>query len=153
MNIGHAARATGISTKMIRYYESIGLISPAHRSEAGYRVYTDDDIHSLRFINRARDLGFSVEQMRDLLALWRDGSRASADVKTLALEHAATLEERARSLQAMSRTLKLLADDCQGDDRPECPIIEEFAVAPPPRELRKRQPRFGVAGGQYAPAR
>lgn len=153
MNIGHAARATGISTKMIRYYESIGLISPAHRSEAGYRVYTDDDIHALRFINRARDLGFSVEQMRELLALWRDGSRVSADVKTLALEHAATLEEKARSLQAMSQTLKLLADDCHGDDRPECPIIEEFAVAPPPRELKKRQPRFGVAGGQYALAR
>lgn len=153
MNIGHAAKATGISTKMIRYYESIGLISPAHRSEAGYRVYTDHDIHALRFINRARDLGFSVEQMRDLLALWSDRSRASADVKVLALAHAAMLEEKAQSLQAMSRTLKQLADNCHGDERPDCPIIEEFAVAPPPRELKKRQSRFGVAAQVYSPAR
>ncbi|MBD8065109.1 Cu(I)-responsive transcriptional regulator [Devosia sp. PTR5] len=146
MNIGHAAKATGISTKMIRYYETIGLITPAHRSDAGYRVYTDHDIHALRFINRARDLGFSVEQMRDLLALWRDRSRASADVKSIALEHVARLNEKALALQAMSRTLEHLAENCHGDDRPDCPIIEEFSVSPAPKILTKRKPRFGVAG-------
>ena len=146
MNIGHAAKATGISTKMIRYYETIGLITPAHRSDAGYRVYTDHDIHALRFINRARDLGFSVEQMRDLLALWRDRSRASADVKSIALEHVAKLKEKALALEAMSRTLEHLAENCHGDDRPDCPIIEEFSVSPAPKLLIRRKPRFGVAG-------
>ena len=146
MNIGQASKTTGISTKMIRYYESIGLISNALRTEAGYRVYADNDIHALRFINRARDLGFSVEQMRDLLALWRDRSRASADVKAIATEHIKALEEKARALQEMSRTLKHLAANCHGDDRPDCPIIEEFAlpsVAPAPA---KRSPRFGATG-------
>jgi MerR family copper efflux transcriptional regulator len=146
MNIGEASKATGISTKMIRYYEAIGLISNALRTEAGYRVYSDNEIHALRFISRARDLGFSVEQMRDLLALWRDRSRASADVKSIALEHVKALEEKARALQAMSQTLKHLAAHCHGDDRPDCPIIEEFAEAAAAPQPKKRKPRFGVTG-------
>lgn len=129
MNIGQAAKASGVSAKMIRYYESIGLLAPAHRSEAGYRVYRDHDIHALRFIARARGLGFSVDQMRDLLALWRDRDRASADVKAIALAHVEVLEEKARALQQMSETLKHLAAHCHGDERPDCPIIDDFAQA------------------------
>lgn len=145
MNIGEASKASGVSTKMIRYYESIGLIKAPLRTESGYRVYSDTEVHSLRFIGQARDLGFSVEQMSDLLALWRDRSRASADVKAIALEHIEALEAKARALQAMSDTLRHLAEHCQGDDRPECPIIEGFAAAGPPAS-KKRRPRFGVTG-------
>jgi Cu(I)-responsive transcriptional regulator len=145
MNIGQASKASGISTKMIRYYESIDLISPASRTESGYRVYQDNDIHALRFISGARDLGFSVEQMRDLLALWRDRSRASADVKAIALDHVRALEEKAKALQVMSQTLRHLADHCQGDDRPECPIIEEFAGAVVRSTRGKHHQRFGLA--------
>jgi MerR family copper efflux transcriptional regulator len=127
MNIGEAAAASGVSAKMIRYYESIGLISNVARTEAGYRVYSEDDVHTLRFIRRARDLGFSVEQMSNLLALWSDRSRASADVKRIALEHVAELERKMRELRDMSKTLRHLAEHCQGDDRPHCPIIEELS--------------------------
>jgi MerR family copper efflux transcriptional regulator len=145
MNIGEASKASGVSTKMIRYYESIGLIKAPLRTEAGYRVYSDNEVHALRFISQARDLGFSVEQMGGLLALWRDRSRASSDVKSIALEHIRALDEKARALQAMSKTLRHLADHCHGDDRPDCPIIEGFAAAAAPAP-RKRQPRFGVTG-------
>lgn len=127
MNIGEAARCSGVSAKMIRYYEASELIPPAARSEAGYRHYSEADVHTLRFIRRARDLGFTVEQIADLLALWRDRGRASADVKRLALEHVAALEAKAAELQAMSRTLRDLAERCHGDDRPECPIVEDLA--------------------------
>ncbi|CAN7449382.1 hypothetical protein ASC89_07385 [Devosia sp. Root413D1] len=145
MNIGQAAKATGISTKMIRYYESIGLVAAPHRTESGYRVYLDDDLHALRFINRARDLGFSVEQMRDLLTLWRDRDRASADVKAIARAHIAVLAEKARALAAMSETLQHLAETCHGDDRPSCPIIEKIAAAVPSSGRPANRPRFGIA--------
>jgi MerR family copper efflux transcriptional regulator len=124
MNIGQAAEASGVSAKMIRYYEAIGLIPKTARTESGYRVYSDGDIHTLRFIRRARDLGFSVEQISELVALWRDRDRASSDVKRIALEHFDILERKARELQQMAATLKHLARHCHGDERPECPIIE-----------------------------
>ncbi|CAB3640954.1 MULTISPECIES: Cu(I)-responsive transcriptional regulator [Achromobacter] len=124
MNIGEASRSSGISAKMIRYYESIGLISPAGRTDSGYRVYSEHDLHTLHFVRRARDLGFSVEQMNELLALWKDRSRASADVKRIALEHVQELERKAEALRDMAATLKHLAEHCQGNDRPDCPILE-----------------------------
>lgn len=131
MNIGEAAAASGVSAKMLRYYESIGLIAPAERSVAGYRRYAASDIQALRFLRRARSLGFSVAQMRELLALWRDEARASADVKRLALAHAAELEEKARAIAEMSSALRHLADQCEGDQRPHCPILEGLADTAP----------------------
>jgi MerR family transcriptional regulator, copper efflux regulator len=145
MNIDEASKASGVSTKMIRYYESIGLIKAPLRTESGYRVYSESEIHALRFISQARDLGFSVDQMSNLLALWRDRSRASADVKGIALEHIRLLDEKAKALQAMSDTLRHLANNCHGDGRPDCPIIEGFASAAAP-EPKKRLPRFGITG-------
>jgi MerR family copper efflux transcriptional regulator len=127
MTIGEAAAASGVSTKMIRYYEEIGLIRPPARTASGYRVYSDADVHTLRFVRRARDLGFSVEQMGDLLALWRDRDRASADVKRLALGHVDALEAKRRELEEMTATLRHLAANCHGDDRPDCPIIHDLA--------------------------
>ncbi|WP_439498629.1 Cu(I)-responsive transcriptional regulator [Bosea sp. (in: a-proteobacteria)] len=127
MNIGQAATASSVSAKMIRYYESIGLIEAPLRTESGYRVYAGDDVHTLRFVKRARVLGFSIEETRELLALWRDKSRASADVKAFALKHIGDLETRIAELQAMARTLSHLAHHCHGDDRPDCPILEDLA--------------------------
>jgi MerR family copper efflux transcriptional regulator len=129
MNIGKAARASGISAKMIRYYESIGLLAKAPRRQNTYRDFDPKDIHDLRFIRRARSLGFSIEETRELLALWRDKGRASADVKALALRHVADLEERIAELQAMSRSLVHLAHHCHGDLRPDCPILDDLASA------------------------
>ena len=145
MNIGQAAKASGVSSKMIRYYEQIGLIAPAHRSEAQYRTYEDADIHTLRFIRRARDLGFSVEQMKTLLALWHDRGRASGDVKAIALEHIAELDRKAAAIAAMTATLRHLASNCHGDDRPDCPILADFADAPPETALPEVSARFGRA--------
>jgi len=124
MNIGEAAKASGISAKMIRYYESTGLITPASRSAAGYRHYTDDDLNMLHFIRRGRDLGFSMAHIGELLNLWRDQQRASGDVKRIAEQHIDDLNQRIRDLQAMAATLSQLAQACQGDDRPNCPIID-----------------------------
>ncbi|HEX4767664.1 MAG TPA: Cu(I)-responsive transcriptional regulator [Lichenihabitans sp.] len=128
MTIGEAARASGVSAKMIRYYEETGLIRKAERSSSGYRHYTEADIHTLRFIRRARDLGFPVEQIAELLALWQDRSRASAQVKALAMDHVAGLWKKIAELQAMARTLTALAEQCGGDGRPECPIIDDLAA-------------------------
>ncbi|WP_186416922.1 Cu(I)-responsive transcriptional regulator [Bosea sp. CS1GBMeth4] len=128
MNIGQAAEASGVSAKMIRYYEQIGLIEPPARSQSGYRVYAEQNVHTLRFVRRARSLGFSVEETGALLALWRDRSRASADVKALALKHVAELEEKAAALQAMATTLRHLASHCHGDRRPDCPILDEIGA-------------------------
>lgn len=123
MNIGEAASASGVSAKMIRYYEQAGLIPPALRTESGYRTYTQADVHRLRFIRRARDLGFSVAEIRDLLSLWNDRTRHSADVKRLAQAHIAELEERIQQLRQMADTLQTLINSCAGDERPDCPIL------------------------------
>jgi Cu(I)-responsive transcriptional regulator len=141
MNIGQAAAASGVSAKMIRYYESIGLISPAARTGSGYRVYSDADVHTLRFIRRARDLGFSVDQMTELLALWRDRDRASAEVKKIALNHVAELERKMQELQGMADTLRHLARHCQGDHRPECPILKDLAHGKAAADTPVRMPR------------
>jgi len=130
MNIGEASKSSGVSAKMIRYYESIGLIPAAGRTVAGYRVYTMTDVQLLRFIRRARDLGFSVEKIEELLALWQDRSRQSADVKQIALEQIAGLEVRIREMQAMMDTLRHLADACCGDHRPDCPILADLVNGP-----------------------
>lgn len=127
MNIGEAAKASGVSAKMIRYYESIGLISPADRTRSNYRVYSGNDVHTLRFIRRARDLGFSMEETSALLALWHDKSRASADVKSIASDHVRDLETRITALQEMADTLRHLVHCCSGDHRPDCPILSSLA--------------------------
>lgn len=132
MNIGQAAKASGVSAKMIRYYEATGLISKAGRSESGYRRYDEADVHTLGFIRRARDLGFSVEQISELLALWRDRGRASAQVKAMALAHVSGLNRKIADLQAMARTLATLAKHCEGDQRPDCPILDDLASGDDP---------------------
>lgn len=123
MNIGQAANASGVSAKMIRHYESTGVLVSAKRSMSGYRIYNDSDVHVLRFIKRARSLGFPVTEIRKLLMLWR-GRRPSAEVKRLALEHVAELQKKILEMQEMANTLTHLAAHCHGDDRPDCPILE-----------------------------
>ena len=127
-NIGEAAKASGVTAKMVRHYESIGLLPPARRTEAGYRLYGDDDVRMLQFIHRGRALGFSLDQIADLLALWRDKHRASADVRRLALEHVAELDRKIAELEAMKRTLATLASSCHGDARSDCPILDDLAA-------------------------
>lgn len=127
-NIGVAANASGVSAKMIRHYESIGLLSEVQRSNGNYRIYGEQDIHNLRFIHRARSLGFPLETIRELLALWRNRQRSSSQVKKLALTHVENLELKIRAMQEMAATLHHLAHHCQGDDRPDCPILENLAM-------------------------
>lgn len=126
MNIGQAAKQSGLSAKMIRYYESIGLLQPAGRSEGGYRLYGSQDLHVLAFIKRSRDLGFSLEEVSKLLALWQDRGRASADVKALALAHVEELNRKITELTALRDTLGELVQHCQGDHRPDCPILRDL---------------------------
>lgn len=127
MNIGEAAKASGVNAKLIRHYESIGIIPKASRSDAGYRKYSEADVNILAFVRRARGLGFSMKEIKKLVSLWRNRTRASSDVKTLALDHIKEMEEKIAELQSMVKTLKHLARNCHGDDRPDCPIIEELA--------------------------
>jgi MerR family copper efflux transcriptional regulator len=127
MTIGQAAKSSAVSAKMIRHYESIGLLPKAHRTDAGYRLYDETDVHTLRFIQRARSLGFPLETIRTLLALWRNRRRSSAQVKDLAQRHVAELERKIAEMQAMVRTLKHLAHNCHGDERPDCPILDDLA--------------------------
>lgn len=145
MNIGEISKATGISAKMIRYYEETGLIRPATRALSGYRVYSDNELQTLRFVRRARDLGFTVKQIDDLLTLWRDRTRASASVKEIAMRHVAALEKKMLELKEMSDTLLHLASHCHGDDRPDCPILKSLgspeAVAPVPRNRDRPKTR------------
>ena len=132
VSIGEAARASGVSAKMVRHYESLGLLGDVARTDGGYRQYGEADIHTLRFIKRARDLGFSMAEIAGLIGLWRDRARASASVKQIAQAHVNDLEKRIQAMQAMRRTLQNLLHHCHGDDRPDCPILDDLAGQPPP---------------------
>jgi MerR family gold-responsive transcriptional activator of gol and ges genes len=152
MNIGQASKASGVSAKMIRYYESIGLVPKSARRESGYRDYGAADLHRLGFIRRARDLGFSMDEIRQLLRLWSDQGRSSREVKDIALRHIADLDERARQLTQMADALRHLADACEGDGRPDCPIIEGLetgagcqAGGAKPRHARQAPARAALA--------
>ena len=125
--IGAAARASGVSAKMVRHYESLGLLGDVARTESGYRQYGAADVHTLRFIKRARDLGFSMAEIAELVSLWHDRRRASADVKRIAQTHVAELEKRIQAMQDMRRTLQNLLHHCHGDERPDCPILDDLA--------------------------
>jgi Cu(I)-responsive transcriptional regulator len=127
-NIGEAAQASGVSAKMIRHYESIGLLPAARRTASGYRVYDGQDVRMLQFIHRGRALGFSLENIAELLALWQDKERASADVRRLAEQHIAELNRKIHELEAMKRTLETLAHSCHGDQRSDCPILDDLAT-------------------------
>lgn len=127
MNIGQAAKASGVNAKLIRHYESIGIIPKAARSEAGYRKYSENDVHVLEFVRRARGLGFSMKEIKKLVGLWRNRTRSSAEVKKLTLFHISELENKIKDLQAMRSTLKKLADCCHGDERPSCPILDNLS--------------------------
>jgi MerR family copper efflux transcriptional regulator len=138
MNIGTVAERAGVTSKTIRYYESIGLIDPARRSDSGYRVYDEHDVQTLRFVHRARSLGFSVNEVADLLTLWRDRNRASADVKALARRHLADIDRKIAELQGMRDSLEDLMARCHGDERPACPILDDLAGTAPAEHGRGR---------------
>ena len=127
MNIGQASEKSGVSAKMIRYYEQIGLISPPSRTDSNYRVYGAEEVHVLRFVKRARTLGFSVEETSALLGLWQDRTRASAEVRDIASSHIVALETKIAELQGMVKTLRHLVHCCAGDNRPDCPILDDLA--------------------------
>jgi len=127
VNIGEAARLSGVSAKMVRHYEGLGLLPRVARTDSGYRQYAEADVHTLRFIKRARDLGFSMEEIGELVGLWQNRRRASANVRRIAQKHAGELEQRIAAMQAMQKTLEHLIHCCQGNERPECPILDELA--------------------------
>ena len=127
-NIGSAAQASGVSAKMIRHYEAIGLIAKPARTFSGYRTYSERDVHTLRFIKQARNLGFSMKQISVLLSLWQNRTRPSREVKNIALQHIQELDEKIREMQAMKATLERLARHCHGDERPDCPILDGLAA-------------------------
>jgi len=143
MNIGQAAERSGVPAKTIRYYESIGLIAPAARTAAGYRVYSDADVRTLQFVARARGLGFSVADCANLLALWQDKSRASADVKALARQQVDKIEAKVAELQTIRDTLEHLMQRCHGDARPDCPILSDLAGGAPTASQRHPEPGRG----------
>ncbi|SHI35612.1 Cu(I)-responsive transcriptional regulator [Wenxinia saemankumensis] len=150
MNIGDAAKASGVNQKMIRYYESIGLIGYVARSANGYRTYTESDVHTLAFIRRARRLGFPIERIQALMALWRDKRRSSAEVKAIARGHIDELQAKIEELAEMRRTLEHLVASCAGDDRPDCPILDGLSAqteAADPRPAGPASRRGGAPGG------
>jgi MerR family copper efflux transcriptional regulator len=129
VSIGEAARLSGVSAKMVRHYESLGLLPRVTRTDSGYRQYTEAEVHTLRFIKRSRDLGFSMEEIAGLLGLWQNRRRASGNVRKIAQRHAQDLAQRIAAMQAMQRTLEHLIHCCHGDDRPDCPILDDLAGA------------------------
>ena len=133
VNIGRAAQLSGVSPKMVRYYESLGLLARVGRSESGYRLYAQPEVHTLRFIKRARELGFSMPEIAELAGLWQNRRRASANVKRVAQKHATELAQRIEAMQAMQRTLAHLIHCCHGDERPDCPILDDLAGAARPK--------------------
>jgi MerR family transcriptional regulator, copper efflux regulator len=146
MKIGEASFASGVSAKMIRYYESIGLVAKAKRSTQGYRAYSEADIHTLRFIRRCRELGFDMAEISELLRLWQERGRRSSVVKRLAAGHVRTLEEKIEALQGVVRTLSHLMHECHGDDRPECPILDDLGQGPRlPVSSRRGPSRSGTS--------
>ena len=144
MNIGEAAKQSGVSAKMIRYYEQTGLIPAAQRTDSGYRDYSEKDVHMLGFVRRARDLGFSVEVIGELLGLWTDHSRRSADVRQLAEGHLSNLRRKIEELESMSHTLETLIEACHGDHRPDCPIIADLEKSDPQGERSNPKRRTGA---------
>ena len=150
MNIGEAAKASGVSAKMIRHYEGVQLLPPAVRTDSGYRQYSDRDISTLRFIRQSRDLGFSIDQIRELLALWQDRRRPSRQVKALAQAHIQELDQKLAELQAMKGALQHLVGCCAGDDRPDCPIIDGLANAQPvvPEGTHAANAKAGLRAGR-----
>jgi MerR family copper efflux transcriptional regulator len=152
MNIGEAAKASGVSAKMIRHYESVALFPQASRTESGYRQYTGRDVNTLRFIRQSRDLGFSIDQIRELLSLWQNRRRPSRQVKSLAQAHIRELEQKVQELQAVKATLEHLVHCCHGDDRPDCPILETLAqengVAPAAPRANGVSTRTGLRSGK-----
>lgn len=151
LNIGEASKASGVSAKMIRHYESLGLVPAAARTESGYRKYSGNDVHLLAFIARARDLGFSIPEISQLVSLWQDRTRSSAKVKALALEHVGRLEQKARQLLEMKATLEKLARSCHGDHRPDCPILDTLAAGhgKAPAARARKDPRGGLHRGRH----
>lgn len=131
VNIGQAARLSGVSAKMVRHYESLGLLPKVGRTDSGYRQYSEAEVHTLRFIKRSRDLGFSMEEIAELVGLWQNRRRASASVRRIAQKHADDLTQRIEAMQAMRQTLAHLIHCCHGDDRPDCPILEDLASQQP----------------------
>lgn len=132
VTIGEAARLSGVSAKMVRHYESLGLLSKVARTDSGYRLHTEADVRTLQFIKRGRDLGFSMAEIAELVSLWNNRRRASASVKRIAQKHVDELHQRIEAMQAMQRTLSGLLDHCHGDERPDCPILDDLAGAPAP---------------------
>jgi MerR family copper efflux transcriptional regulator len=129
MNIGQAARQSGVSAKMVRHYESLGLLPKVQRSDSGYRQYSDAEVHTLRFIKRSRELGFSMAEIAELVSLWQNRRRASASVRRIAQKHADELTQRIAAMQAMQHTLAELIEGCHGDDRPDCPILDDLGAS------------------------
>lgn len=139
MNIGEAAKASGINAKLIRHYESIGIIPKAGRSDSGYRQYSETDVHILTFVRRSRSMGFSMKEIKKLVSLWRNRTRASSEVKKMTLTHLDNIERKISDLQAIRSTLLNLANHCHGDDRPTCPILEDLSQSTEEKEQKKQQ--------------
>ena len=148
MNIGEAAKASGVSAKMIRHYESVGLFPEAVRTDSGYRQYTAKEVSTLRFVRQSRDLGFSIDQIRELLGLWQDRKRPSRQVRALAQAHIAELDAKLQELHAMKATLEHLVHCCHGDDRPDCPIIDSLSHETAAPAVHQNQPGSRTVGLQ-----